>query len=1018
MTINFSAWSIHRPLPSILGFVLLCIAGLFAYKRLPISDSADIELPLVTISVSYPGATPSQIETEITRKVENAVNNITKIDNIRSTISEGSSFTQIEFELDKNIYVAVDDVRDALARIRAQLPQEINEPIVSRIEVAGRTLLAYAVQSESMNEAELSWFVDDTVSRELLAVSGVGSVNRVGGVDREIRVDLHPGKLLALGVTAAEISSQLRRIHADRPGGRSTFAGGEQAIRTISTVDDVASLQALPIVLNDGRRIRLDEVASIEDRHAEQRQIALLNGAPVVSFQISRSTGGDAVEIARETRRAVAKLNTRYPHLKITEVFNSADAIEDNYKSSVHMLYEGSLLAMIVVFFFLRDWRATWISAIALPLSVIPTFWVMKLFGYSLNNITLLALTLVVGILVDDAIVEIENIARHLRDGKNPKQAALDAAAEIGLAVIATSLTLVAVFLPVAFMPGIPGRVFSQFAVTAVTAVTFSLLVARLLTPMIAAYCLKSLPDHESKGPITTRYLSLVDWTLKHRRTTMIAAAMLFVVPMIALNFVPSGFMPGEDRGQLSMGIELPPGGTLADTRRVIDQANAILKKHPEVLGVYANAGGGQVSNARAVISLTHRSERDTSQGDLQRRFQTELQQIPAARFSFEAGFGGGDRMTIVLSGDDPEVLDRTVERLEREIRGIPNIGAIKSSAALTRPEIRVVPDLERAAELGITSDTISEAIRIGTTGDVDFRLPKLDLPSRQIPIRVQLEESARNELDFLQLLRVPTRRGSVPLDAVAKTTLASGPAQITHYDRERNVTLDIDLNDRPLGEVAALVNRLPSLQNLPVGVSRIAGGNSRQMQQLFSGFIVAMALGIFCVYAVLVLLFNDVLQPLTILVALPMSMGGAVGALILFGYPLAVPSLIGLLMLMGIAVKNSILLVDYAVLAERRGLSRRDALIDSCSKRARPIVMTSIAMAAGMTPIALNIGGGSGLRSPMGVAVVGGLITSTVLSLLVIPAAYTYISDFENWLRRLRAKGFRRTATTISASE
>jgi multidrug efflux pump subunit AcrB len=769
-------------------------------------------------------------------------------------------------------------------------------------------------------------------------------------------------------------------------------------------------LRGLPIVLADGRRVRLDELANVEDRYAEQRQVALLDGVPVVAFQVTRTTGADAVEIAHEIRKSVAQLNAKHGNLSIREVANSVNAVEDNYDSSMKMLYEGGLLAIVVVFFFLRDWRATWVSAVALPLSVIPTFWVMSLFGYSLNTITLLALTLVVGILVDDAIVEIENIVRHLRDGKSPKQGALDAAAEIGLAVIATSLTLVAVFLPVAFMPGIPGRMFKQFALTAVTAVVFSLLVARLLTPMIAAYRLKAFPDHERQGPWTHRYLNFVNWTIKHRRITMASAAMLFVGPMIALLFVPSGFMPSEDRDQLQVSVDLPPGSTLNDTRHVLDQMQTIAKRHGEVKNVFATAGSGnQISSARAVINLTHRSERSLTQGHMQSLLQEEFKEIPAARFSFQMDFGGGDRMQLVLSGNDPILLDRTAAIVEREIRAIPGIGAVQSSSALTRPEIRVVPDLQRAAELGITTDTISEAIRIGTTGDVDFRLAKLDLPSRQIPIRVQLQEAARDNVDFLRLLRVPSRRGSVPLEAVATTTLSSGPSQITHYDRARNVTLDVDLNGRALSDVTRLVNQLPSVKNLPAGVERVAGGNSRQMQQMFQGFIIAMLLGVLCVYAVLVLLFNDVLQPLTILVALPMSLGGAVGALLICGYTLSVPSLIGLLMLMGIAVKNSILLVDYAVLAEHRGLNQHDALIDACSKRARPIIMTSIAMAAGMAPVALNIGGGSGFRSPMGVAVIGGLLTSTVLSLLVIPAAYTYVADFENWIRRLKQRGTRR---------
>jgi multidrug efflux pump subunit AcrB len=1004
MNINFSAWSIHRPLPAILSFTLLTIAGLFAFRSLPISDFADIEFPMITITVGYPGATPTQMESEVTRKIENALANITKVEHITSNISEGSSVTIIEFELEKDIFVAIDDVRDAIARIRSQLPGEISEPIIARMEIAAQSLQTFAVTSDSMTPAEVSWFVDDTLSRDFMNIPGVASVTRAGGVDREVRVDLLPERMLAFGVTAAEISSQLRRIHADRAGGRSTLSGGEQAIRTVSTVEGAAALRALPIVLSDGRRVRLDEIANVEDRYAEQRQVALLDGVSVVSFSVSRTTGADAVKIAHATRKAIAKLNSKFPKQNTREITNSVDAVEDNYRSSMNMLYEGGFLAMVVVFFFLRDWRATWISAVALPLSVIPTFWVMDLFGYSLNTITLLALTLVVGILVDDAIVEIENIVRHLREGKSPKQAALDAADEIGLAVIATSLTLVAVFLPVAFMPGIPGRMFKQFALTAVTAVVFSLVVARLLTPMIAAFQLKQFPDHEKQGPWTLKYLRLVEWTIKHRRITMGSAALLFIIPTVAMMFVPTGFMPSEDRNQLNLSVELPPGSTLADTRRVLAHVDVVAKRHPEIASVFSTAGGGQISNARTTMNLISRHERKLTQAQIQLLLQQELQDIPGARFSYlmEMG-GGGDRMQVVFSSDDPNVLDKTVEQVEREIRAIPGIGAVKSSAALTRPEIRVVPDLQRAAEMGITTDTISEAIRIGTTGDVDFRLAKLDLPSRQIPIRVQLQESARNDLDFLRLLRVPTHRGSVPLESVATTELSSGPALITHYDRARNVTLSVDLNGRQLGEVTQLVNNLPALKSLPIGVERVAGGNSRQMQQMFSGFIVAMALGVFCVYAVLILLFNDLMQPLTILIALPMSLGGAVAGLLLFGYSLAVPSLIGLLMLMGIAVKNSILLVDYAVLAERRGLSQTAALLDACSKRARPIIMTSIAMAAGMAPVAFNIGGGSGFRSPMGVAVIGGLLTSTVLSLLVIPAAYTYVADFEAWIRRWR---------------
>jgi multidrug efflux pump subunit AcrB len=602
-------------------------------------------------------------------------------------------------------------------------------------------------------------------------------------------------------------------------------------------------------------------------------------------------------------------------------------------------------------------------------------------------------------LLVDDAIVEVENIVRHLREGKNPKRAALDAAQEIGLAVIGTSLTLVAIFVPVAFMPGIPGRFFKQFAVTCTVAVLFSLIVARLITPMMAAYQLKAKPDHETHGPIFRKYMSAVEWTLRNRGKTLLAALAIFIAAIVVYKSLPNSFLTADDRGELMVSISLPPGGDLDTATVAAAQARDILKALPEVAHVYSNIAIGTVTVTAKLKDLTARKR---TQQQLQEVLTPMFAQVTASRISF-ATAGFGQNLNVVLAGDDANALLDTAARIEHELRTIANIGGASSSAALLKPEIAVKPDFAKMAELGVTSAALSDAIRIGTTGDTSIRLPKLSLPSRQIPIRVQLDAGALKSIDTLRLLRVPTRNGSTPLSSIANIELSSGPAQISRYDRHRNVNILVPLNGHAISDVAKNVFALPALKHLPAGVQQQESGDLERQRQLGIGFVVAMVTGIFCVYGVLAILFNDLLQPITILLALPLSLGGAVAALAIGGYPLAVSSMIGLLMLMGIAVKNSILLVDYTVLGEEQGLDRNEALMDACIKRARPIVMTSIAMAAGMIPTALNLSGNSGFRAPMGMAVLGGLFTSTILSLLVIPAAYTYIADFESWTRRWR---------------
>ncbi|HKQ82585.1 MAG TPA: efflux RND transporter permease subunit [Steroidobacteraceae bacterium] len=1016
---NFVTWSIRNPVPVIVLFFGLMVAGLMSFPRLPVQDQPDIEFPMVTVTVTYPGVPPSQLESEVTRKVEDAVSTIAGIQQLRSTVNEGVSSTFIELRFERDINEALDDVRDAMTRIRSDLPQDANEPIVSRVNIAGRPVVTFSVASKNMSDTELSWFVDLTVMRELSAVRGVGAVRRVGGANREVRVDLDPDRMAALGATAADVSRQLKRIQAEFPGGEARIGGLEQSVRTTGTIASAQDLRSLPILLSDGRSVRLDTIADIRDAASERRQLALLDGQEVIGFEVVRAWGAGALGVADASRAAVAKLQREHPNVQFTEVSSTVHHILESYHASMEMLVEGAILAILVVWVFLRDWRATLVSATALPLAIIPTFWAMHLLGYSLNLLTLLALSLVVGMLVDDAIVEVENIVRHLRSGKKPLVAATDAALEIGLAVIATTFTLCAVFVPVAFMGGVPGEFFRPFAFTSTVAVLFSLLVARMLTPMMAAYLLHPHAETEDDGPFKRWYLRSVRWCVAHRRKTLLAATVLMVGSIGLVPLLPKGFSPAGDEGLVIATVELPPGSSLQETYRASEEVRTQLQRLPAVHSIFtvvgaatSNVGFGamnaaEVRNALLTVQLKPRSERDTTQQEFQRTAAKILHGVPGIRTSFE---GRGNKLQITLAGDDPQQLDAAAERVERDLRSIPGLGSITSSASLMKPEIVVRPAPERAAELGVTTDTIGTVTRIATSGDIATGLAKLNLATRQVPIRVRLKDDARMDIERIRLLSVPGKQGPVPLANVADVSLGSGPARITRFNRSRNITLDVDLNGRDLGNVLAQADRLPSLQELPSGIHRIAAGEAQFMADLFRGFFVAMIVGTLCIYAVLVLLFKRFLQPVTILSALPPSLGGAIVFLLLFGHSLSVPSLIGMLMLMGVVTKNSILLVEYAIKAmDEQGLSRTDALIDACSKRARPIVMTTIAMVAGMLPIVMGWSGDPSFRAPMGVAVIGGLLASTGLSLFVVPTIFSVVDQLQG---RLRDRWMRRRAT------
>ncbi len=1028
---NFSAWSIRNPIPSVMLFVLLTFGGLLSFQAMKVQNFPDIDLPTVMVTASLPGASPSQLESDVARKIENAIATVQGLKHITTKVQDGVVTLTIEFRLEKPVQEAVDDVRSAVSRVRSDLPADLRDPVITKLELAAQPVLAFTIASPRMDDEALSWFVDNELSRKLLAVPGVGAVNRVGGVTREIRVALDPLRLEALGTTAADISHALRQVQLETAGGRADLGTGEQPVRTLATVHTAAEIGQLQLAIGGGRSVRLSDVADVTDTVAEPRAAALLDGRPVVGFEVSRSRGESEVSVGAAVRKALDEMKAQHPDLQLTEAFDFVTPVQEEYEGSLHLLYEGALLAVLVVWLFLRDWRATFVSAVALPMSVIPAFIGMHLLGFTINVVTLLALSLVIGILVDDAIVEVENIVRHLRMGKTPYQAAMEAADEIGLAVIATTFTLIAVFLPTAFMSGIAGKFFKQFGWTASLAVFASLVVARMLTPMMAAYLLKPAKLDHGEPAWLRKYMRAVSWSMENRVKTMVLATLFFFGSVALIPLLPTGFLPPDDNSQTQVYLELPPGSTLQQTRDAAEQARLDVMRVQHVKSVYTTIGGGsaggdpmanigaaEVRRATLTILLDPRSARPRKQG-IENHIRAALETLPGVRTRVGLG-GSGEKYILVLTGEDPKTLQDAAVAVEKDLRTIPGLGQIASTASLIRPEVVVRPDFARAADLGVTSQAIGDTLRIATTGDYDVALPKLNLAQRQVPINVRLTDTAREDLGRLGRLGVPGTRGTVMLDQVATLELTGGPAVIDRYDRSRNIDFEIELSGLPLGEVADAVQQLPSIRHLPAGVHIVQVGDAEMMGELFASFGLAMLTGVLCIYIVLVLLFKDFLHPLTILSALPLALGGAFVGLLIAQKSFSMPSLIGLIMLMGIATKNSILLVEYAIVARRdHGLGRFEALLDACHKRARPIIMTTIAMGAGMLPIAIGLGAADpSFRSPMAIAVIGGLFTSTILSLLVVPVVFEYIDDTEHFVQRRLARWRRKPAPPRTAGE
>jgi hydrophobe/amphiphile efflux-1 (HAE1) family protein len=1004
MALNISAWSIRNPLPSIVFSIILLLLGWISFTKLAVTRLPSADIPVISVAVAQFGAAPAELESQVTKTIEDGVSGVEGVRHISSSITDGLSVTTIEFALETNTDRALNDIKDAVTSVRSNLPQNVNEPLIQRVDVIGLPIVTYAAISPGKTPEQLSYFVDDVVKRALQGVRNVSQVERIGGVTREILVSLDPDRLQAAGLTAVNVSQSLRGTNVDLAGGRAEIGKNDQAIRTLAGAKTLNDLAGTMIPLFGGGEVRLNDLGTVTDTIADRRTFARFNGEPVVALGIKRSKGASDVVVAAAIQKRIDALKVQYPDVDLKLIDTSVEFTKGNYEAAIQTLFEGAILAVIIVLLFLRDIRATIIAAISLPLSIFPAFWAMDILGFSLNLISFLAITLSTGILVDDAIVEIENIVRHMRMGKTPYRAALEAADEIGLAVIAISLTIIAIFAPASFMSGIAGQFFKQFGITVSVQVFFSLLAARFVTPMLAAYFLK---DHAHEDPppgrVLQAYSRLVTWSVRHYFITVLIGIGIFAASIWSITQLPQGYLPAQDAARSLLAMELPPGSQLAFTEKTTEEIVARLRKRPEVKSVFVDGGRVppgtlEVRRAALIINYTPKKERKITQRELELSIAKDLENVPDIRFWF-LDENGQRAISLVVTGVDSNVVGNVANELATQMKRIPLISDVISETSLDRPELRIQPRADLAARLGVSTESLSQTIRVATIGDVGPALAKFDAGDRLVPIRVQLEDSARGNLPILEQLRVPLgehgEKGGVPLSVVADIKLDQGPTSINRYDRERQATVAADLvGSAALGEATKRIDELPVKKSLPKGVTVAPSGDAEALKDLAGGFVTAMTLGLMIVYAVLVLLFGTFLQPITILFSLPLSIGGAIGALLLTGNQLTVPVYIGMLMLMGIVTKNAIMLVEFAVEAIREGKPRAEAIIDAGMKRARPIVMTTIAMAAGMTPSALAEGAGGEFRSPMALAVIGGLVFSTVLSLVFVPAMFMMMDD------------------------
>jgi multidrug efflux pump subunit AcrB len=1000
MKIGVSSWAINNPTPVILMFLIACLLGVLSYFFLPIAGTPRVELPIVTIDVSQPGASTEELEANLARRIEESIANISGLQNQSTTISNGSVNVTAEFKLDTDIERATSAVRDAIARVRPELPANITEPVVTLLDISGGAMLSYAVKSETLDDVELSRIIDEELKPLLLAAPGVQQIRRIGGAQREFRVELDPAKMIFFGLDIESVMQQLQATEANIPAGEARIEDQRAALRVMSASRSARELALKPLTLANGSSILVGDIATVLDVATEPSGFALLDGASVIVLEVYKVRGGSEVSMADAVDARLKEYAQTHPDISFSLFYDAVESTRLSFSGAREALIEGALLTIFVVFFFLRDLRATLIAAAAIPLSLLPTFALMYLNKFQLDIVTMLALILVIGILVDDAIVEVENIERRIEQGDSPKKASAIGADSLGLAVLAISLTIVAVFLPVSFIGGVVGKYFTAFGLTTSFAVMASLLVARLMTPLMCAYFLqpKLQAVHETSA-MQNYYQRMLMFAMRKRRLVMLAGCGVMLLTVSAFSLLSSGFVPPTKANAITVPYSLPPSSDLRANLRVAELLRQQLSGITDIKNVFSYDLGSP-DRGELKIVLHPESKRKLSSTDLQQSLRTRLAKVPDVRTTMNLN-AEGKELNLSFVARDPKKFESAMAKLAQETEALPIVSDVSWSQGprLTTIDIRLLPEL--AAKLGVTAQTTANALRLATLSDLDSSLARIPIDGKQISVRIRLAGGSEQSIAGLKQLLLPGSNGPVALGAIADISPSSVPSSLNRLNRERSITLQGNLNGASLGDAIAAIEALPAYRHLPDGIRLAPYGDVQFLNEMFEQFGLAALFGLMAVYAVLVLLFSDWLQPITVMIALPLALSGASIALLITGNSLNLPSIIGLLLLFGIVGKNSILLLDFIVEARAEGLSRNDAILRAGQERVRPIIMTTIAMIGGMLPAAIGLGSDDGFRTPMAIAVIGGLITSTLLSLIFVPVIYTLIDDFKQWLQR-----------------
>ncbi len=1030
--------SVNAPVFATMVMAALMVIGSYSFLRLPIEQLPDVDFPVVAVVVSYPGAAPEAVENDIIEPIEESVNTISGIDYIESTARAGEALVILFFEMEVDSATAIQEVRDRLGTIEAAFPDNANDPLLFKFDPAEQPIVSLAVSSPTMSLRDLTALTEDVIEPRLSAIQGVGRASVVGGVPRQLNVLVDPDRLTAFGVGVGEVTAALGQDNQDLPAGSIEQGLEVQSIQVEGRIENAADFLDIIVARRGDQPVRLRDVATLEDGEAEPESIALLDGEAALAVDVVKTQGANTVEVAEHIREAAAGLMAgELPaDVSVEIVRDNAVAVEESYHGVQNMMIEGAALAVLIVFLFLNSWRSTVITGLTLPISVIGTMTALYAFGFTLNIMTLLALSLAIGLLIDDAIVVRENIMRHLHMGKSHRRAALEGTNEIGLAVLATTLSIVAVFLPVAFMDGIIGRFFLQFGVTVSVAVLISMFVAFTLDPMMSSvwYDPAGEPDAR-RGPLGRAvarfgrvfdrlgrgYRGLLRWSLRHRITTLAVAVLAFGGSFLLVPLVGVEFAPAVDNGEFQVELETPPGSSLAYTATKVRQVDRMLRGFPEVTGTYATiagAGSDGQNSASVAVGMVPSSDRDRSPQDMTLPVREALAAIPGIDVTIGAagGLGGVSApVQVNLYGDDLGVLAPLADRLVRALQTIEGLEDVSSSLDAAQPVLGVRINREAASDLGVSLQQIGATLRpfLGGEDVSDWTSPD----GRSFTVTVRLPEEMRHDVEVLRALPVAQSGGTdmVRLDQVADVVQSFGPSEILRRDLSRQVLVSANLSGVTLGEAMPEVQAAMDALDLPAGYRVSAGGDAEQLAETAAAAGAALLLAVVFIYLVLASQFGSFLQPLAIMAALPLALIGVLLGLMAGGSTLNMFSMIGFIMLMGLVVKNAILLVDNANQQVAGGLNLYDALLEAGSTRFRPIVMTTLAMIFGMLPLALNLHGGSGQNAPMAHAVIGGLISSTILTLVVVPVVLTYVDGFGRAARRWFPTGPDDHATPIA---